>query len=522
MTESPSQTESRSDAESHVVAVDFGTGGPKVGLVSFKGTVAWQRHYPVETTYHEGGGATQDAVQWWEVLKFGVREALAESAIAPEMIKAVSITGQWASTVPVDAAGVPVGPVMLWMDSRGGSLIRERIGGPVSGFKPREIAEWIRRSGGAPSLDGADPIGHHLYIAKHHPEVAAAARWYLEPVDYLTMCFTGVASASPASMTGSWLIDTRSSNPTSYDPLLISMAGIDGSKLPPLSPFGSVVGTISPIVAEELGLPVGASVVTGQPDLHSAVYGAGAVMVGEAHMAISTSGWISAPTTKKKTDIVRQVATVPGIGDGNYLIANNHETAGLCLSWLRDLLGGEVGFDDLTELASSSAPGAGGVFFTPWLNGERSPIADRRARGGFHNLSLQTTQADLVRAVMEGVAFNNLWLHQAVEKFTKGRVDDIRMIGGGAQSDLWCQIHADVMDRTIEQVADPLYCGLRGAALVAAVALGEVQLHELRGLVPLRETYRPDPAARSVYQTMFKEFPKLYSSQKRFFHRMNK
>lgn len=124
--------------------------------------------------------------------------------------------------------------------------------------------------------------------------------------------------------------------------------------------------------------------------------------------------------------------------------------------------------------------------------------------------------------MMEGVAFNNLWLHQAVEKFTKGRVDDIRMIGGGAQSDLWCQIHADVMDRTIEQVADPLYCGLRGAALVAAVALGEVQLHELRGLVPLRETYRPDPAARSVYQTMFKEFPKLYSSQKRFFHRMNK
>jgi len=518
--------------EKFVLVVDLGTGGPKVGLVSLLGRVVHQEHHEVETHYTPDGGATQDAEEWWQVIAAATRAAVASGVVDAAQIVAVSITGQWASTVPVDEAGLPVGPVIMWMDSRGGELVRQRMGGPVSGYKARGIAEFIRRSGGAPSLDGADPIGHRLFLQHHEPDLWRRSRWLLEPVDYLSMRFSGKAAASPVSMTGSWLVDTRNPASISYDPLLVDLAGGGVEKLPPLQKFGSVIGPIQPAVADDLGLGHHVQVVTGAPDLHTAAIGSGAVRLGEAHMAVSTTGWISVPIARKKTDIIRNVATVPGIDDATYLVANNHETAGMCLQWLRSVLNGglagagtdagELDYDRLNELAAASAPGSGDVIFTPWLKGERSPVADRTMRAGFHNMSLATTQGDLIRSVLEGVAYNNQWLHEAVEKFVGGRLDNIRFIGGGAQSDLWCQIHADVMDRTIEQVADPLYCGLRGAALSAAMTLGEVRQDELRGLVKIAKSFSPDPANREVYDRLYAEFPGLYGSQKKFFRRLNK
>jgi xylulokinase len=161
------------------------------------------------------------------------------------------------------------------------------------------------------------------------------------------------------------------------------------------------------------------------------------------------------------------------------------------------------------------------VIFTPWLAGERSPVADKRARGGFHNLSLTTSRADLVRAVLEGVALNDRWLHEQVERFAGCRLDAIRVVGGGAVSELWCRIHADVMDRTIHQVVDPARAALRGAALTAALALGAVRPGEMAGLVPVERVFAPDPANRATYDALYAEFPGLYKAQRRAFHRLN-
>ena len=179
-------------------------------------------------------------------------------------------------------------------------------------------------------------------------------------------------------------------------------------------------------------------------------------------------------------------------------------------------------YDEITALAATAPPGSGGVIFAPWIAGERCPVDDRSARGGFHNLSVTTSTADLARSVLEGVAFNARWLLAAVEHFTGRRLDPLRLVGGGAQSELWCRIVADVCDRTVERVADPLLTGLRGAALAGGLALGDVDRDELRGLVPLAETYRPDPANRSVYDRLFAEFPRLYRTQRRMFHRLNR
>ena len=213
----------------------------------------------------------------------------------------------------------------------------------------------------------------------------------------------------------------------------------------------------------------------------------------------------------------------PGLTPDGYLVADNHETAGICLQWLRDNVMPDLpSYEELTALAATATAGSGDVIFAPWLAGNRSPVDDRNARAGFHNLSLQTTRADIVRSVLEGVAYHTKWLHQAVEKFVSRRLDRMRIIGGGAASELWCRIHADVLDRTIERVAEPLHANLKGAAMLAGLALGAITRDEVRDLVQIDGTYVPDPANRAVYDRLYAELPKLYRSQKPMFTRLNR
>jgi xylulokinase len=179
-------------------------------------------------------------------------------------------------------------------------------------------------------------------------------------------------------------------------------------------------------------------------------------------------------------------------------------------------------YDELTALAATAPAGSGRVVFTPWLDGERSPVDDRLARAGFHNLSLRTTRADLARAVLEGVALNSRWLAEGVEHFVGRPLGAFRAIGGGATSALWCSIYASVLGRTIEQVADPLLANLRGAALIAGMSLRVVAPGEVRRLVPVAATHHPDPADRAVYDQLSAEFPKLYSAQRPTFARLRR
>jgi xylulokinase len=510
-----------SRAERFVLAIDLGSGALKVGAVSLAGDVAEVEGRSYETERLSAGGAVQDASAWWEMVRELARSVVA--SIPAEHVVAISCTGQWASTVPVDEAGEPVGACVMWLDTRGARYSREVVGGPLMGYSPLALLTWIRHTAGVPSPHGGDPVSHMLHLEHDEPEVAAAARWYLEPVDYLTMRFTGKASATHASMSAAWLTDNRHLEKLSYDAGLVRRARLDASKLPPLVETGSVVGTILPEVAAELGIDPGARVVTGSPDLHSAAVGTGAIDEGQAHMTISTTSWISLPFPRKKTDAIHSIATVPGLDSSTYLVANNHEAAGLCLRWLRDAFhtGEPTGFERLIELAASSSPGSGGVLFTPWVAGERSPVDDRHARGGWHNLSVETGNADLIRAVLEGVAYNSRWLGEAVEKFARRRLEPLRIFGGGTVSDLWCQMHADVMDRTIERVVEPIHTNLRGAALLAALALDAVEREEVRDLVHVDRVFEPDCANRDAYDRLYAEFPRLYKAQRKMFARLN-
>ena len=313
-----------------------------------------------------------------------------------------------------------------------------------------------------------------------------------------------------------WLTDNRHiDGRPEYDAVLVSMAGIDRTKLPPLQPTGSLIGPVRSDVAADIGLPGDVQVITGVPDLHAATVGTGALERHAAHLAISTSGWISCPVDRKKTDTRHAMASVPGLGDGRYLLVNSIDSAGICLEWARNQLFDEPpSYEDLFALAAGADPGSGGVVYTPWPEGTRSPVEDRRARAGWHNVPLATTRAELVRAVLEGVACHAAWLHYAVERFVGERVEPIRILGGGAQSDLWCQITADVLGRRIERVADPADAVLRGAALLAGVGLGAIARQDVAALVEVDRDFEPDPATSDVYARLRAELPRLHRAQR--------
>jgi xylulokinase len=509
-------------AEPWILAIDLGTGGPKTGAISLQGKVLSCAVSAVHTAYLPGGGAVQDPEEWWREICAGVRATLATSAVDANELVGVGITGQWGSTVPVDREGASAGPCMLWADTRGGRFSARAMGGPVSlfGYSPGNILRWMQITGGAPSPHGADPLGHELYLRECEPELYAKTAVLLEPLDYIGLRLAGRVAATPASMILSWMTDNRPGAGASYVPELLRRAGRDPSRLPPLVATGSVIGGIRADVAAELGLPP-VPVVAGVPDLHTSYLGSGAVAPFEAHMTISTTAWIACEVPFKRTDVLHQMASVPGIRPGTYLVANNHETAGLCLKWLRDAVV-PGGYEELIELAGAVPAGAGGVMFTPWLNGERTPVEDRTLRGAFLNISLDTGRGHLVRAVLEGVAFNARWLLDAVEKFVRRPIPTLRILGGGAQSDLWCQIHADVLNRRIEKVAEPMFASLRGAGLFAALSLGKLELDDVRALVAVTRSFEPDAHAREVYEPMYAEFKKFYGALHGAYARLNR
>ncbi len=343
-------------------------------------------------------------------------------------------------------------------------------------------------------------------------------------------------------MIGSWLTDNRLGAPLGYVDSLVARTRRDPARLPELIATGSVLGPLLPDVAAELGVAPGAPVVCGIPDLHAAIVGSGAVAPYETHIAVSTTSWFGARVPFKRTDILHQIATVPGLDPAYPVVANNQETGGACLHWLREqivappdgLLGGGSGigasgaaaeapspsFDDLLRLAESAPAGCEGLLFMPWLNGERSPVEDKIARAGWLNLSLRTDRAMLVRSVLEGVAYNSRWLFDAYEKFLKRPVPRVRILGGGAQSALWCQIYADVLGRPVEQVADPRHAQLRGVALWARICLGELTLDEVPALVPAAATFTPSPDT-GAYAARYAEYRKLYGKLKGLYHRLN-
>jgi len=231
----------------------------------------------------------------------------------------------------------------------------------------------------------------------------------------------------------------------------------------------AVLGTLLPEVAEELGLGNDVKVVAGSIDNTAAAIGAGTVEDYSVHLYIGTSSWMAAHVPYKKTDIASSLASVPCALPDRYLLTALQATAGGNLNFLRDnilyhqdelLQEAQVPdiFKVLDEIAEGVPAGSNGIIYTPWIWGERAPVEDRCLRAGLFNMSLNNNREDIIRALFEGVAFNTRWMLSPVEKFLKRPVKEITMVGGGAQSNIWCQIFADVMNVEVGASCRPHLC----------------------------------------------------------------
>jgi len=518
-----------------LLAIDLGTSGPKVALFgSDCQAVIGSEVEPTRLILEPGGGAEQDPEDWWRAVCAASRRLLERHPEEARRIAAVGCTAQWSGTVPVDAEGRAIGNAVIWMDSRGGKHVKRAFGGfpSVMGYGAGKLLKWIRLTGGIPGHSGKDSLAHILFLMAERPEVYAKAAKLLEPKDYLNLRLTGKVAASFDSITLHWVTDNRRADRIDYHPGLLRAMKLDRAKLPDLGRAVDVLGPLTAEAARALGAPEGTPVVLGTPDVHSAAVGSGAVRDYEPHLYLGTSSWLTCHVPFQKTDAVHNMASLPSPIPGRYFIGNEQECAGACLTFLRDQVffaQDELGtaapaqayrrFDELVEKAP---PGSRKVIFTPWLYGERTPVEDPTIRGGWHNVSLGTTRGELVRAVYEGIAFNARWLLQAVEGFIKRPLGAINVIGGGARSDAWCQIQADVLGKPIRQMADPVQANARGAAILAAVAMGFGTFEQIAGKVPVAREFQPVPERAALYGELFAEFVRLYQANKAAHAKLNR
>lgn len=524
-----------SSANKYILAIDLGTSGAKVGLFSTYGeAVGWETE-PVPLYLLPNGGAEQDADEWWRAIAIASKRLLAKSLVPRDDVVAVCSSTHGYGTVPVDRAGNCLARAMIWLDTRGAEYTRKLAHGLVNidGYDLVKLLRWIDLTGGAPFLSGKDELAHMLFIKHEFPEVYRNTYKFLDVLDHVNLRLTGKFVTTGDSVVARWVTDNRNPERITYHDGLIKLSTIDRDKFPDIVRSIDVLGPLLPHVADDLGLRRDVKVIAGAFDVPAAAIGSGALEDYAAHIYLGTSSWIATHLPFKKTDLFSAMASVPCAIPTRYQLIAAQETAGGNLTWLRDnilyhrdaLLNTDTPrdyFAALNQVAEQTPAGSHGLIFTPWLYGERAPVDDGWIRAGIHNLSLGNTRSDIVRAVMEGVAFNTRWILGPVEKFCGSVLNPINMIGGGANSHLWCQIHADVLNRSIRQVKDPILANARGAALIASVGLGWISFDEVSKHVQYENEYQPNPDNRKVYDKLFAEFVNLYKQNKKIYERLNR
>ncbi len=623
----------------YIIAIDHGTSGMKVAIVSSSGKVIDWVFKEVELFLPEKGAAEQDPNEWWSKFLLAAKELLEKTKIPKTEIVGIANTSQWSGTVPLDERGEPLMNCIIWMDTRGADIMERFHKSPlqVSGYSLRKILKWVKITGGGPTLSGKDPIAHILWVKEERPDIYEKTHVFLEPQDYINFKLTGKIASSFATIHCHWLTDIRDIKNIQYSKKLIKMLKLDPNKLP--SDLGwstDVLGPISDEVARELGLDKNVKVVRGAPDLHAAAIGSGAVQDYDGHFCIGTSDWLVCHVPGKKTDIFHNMASAPAAIKEKYMIINEQEIAGGALTFLRDkilyhkdellsetiinelkvinaqileelklrtdlpdthkdiirermskyeaIITGKERFSDIyaildemieeiekeqkdtryslqflkdkliwyketlshgdpmrkiykffDQMVEATPPGSNSMIFTPWLFGERSPVDDHIIRGGLYNMSLNMNRGHLIRSIFEGVAFNVKWLLIYVEKFIEkwvkefqpGKIEngkimpELTIIGGGANSDIWCQIFADILDRRIKQIEDPIQANAVGAAFFGFVGLGYLTWEDIPKIVNYKKIYEPNPANREIYDKLFEEFINIYKTTRKIYKRLN-
>src|SRR5512145_154439 len=299
--------------EPTILAVDFGTSGMKVALITVSGRVLGWESEPVRLILTPDGGAEQSPDEWWQAFLSAAGRLMKHEQDAASNVIAVCASTQGEGTVAVDKAGNALGNAILWMDMRGAPYLKKQIGGLINidGAGISNVLRFVRLTGGMPSMTGKDPAAHMLFIRDTMPEVYKKTHKFLNVLDYMNLRLTGEFVASFDSIVTSWVTDNRDPHVVRYDDRLIASLGLDRAKLPEVVPCSSVIGNLRRDVADALGLSSDVKVVAGAIDNTAAAIGAGAVRDYLPHLYIGTSSWMAAHVPVKKTDVFSSMASIP-------------------------------------------------------------------------------------------------------------------------------------------------------------------------------------------------------------------
>jgi len=519
--------------DKYIIVHDMGTSSDKAALITVYGKFIAEVKKEYALDHPEPGFAEQNPDDLWEAVCSATTEILARTGVHPDEVAGVTLASQSQCVLPVDREGTPLRPMISWLDGRSADIMRTRVWKhpKIKGYNPFLLLKFLSITGGAPGHTGKDQIGKLLWLKEHEPDMFEKAAFFLDAKDYITFKLTGNMVTSVDLAYIWWMVDSRKQRYT-WHPSLCRIAGVSKDRLAEIRESSAIIGGLTREAARDMGLAAGTPVVNGASDLAASAIGSGALGDQEFHICIGTSGWVAGHALKRKIDLAHYTGCIGSAYPQQYYLAMAHqETSGVCLEWMKkqvlyhkeQLLSEshvtEV-YQVLDQLAEQAGPGAGGLFFTPWMYGERCPLDDDHIRAGLYNVSLDHSRHHIVRAVFEGVAFNTRWALETLEDLYR-KQDEVTIIGGGANSDIWCRIVADIINKPVRRVKNPRQSAGMGAALLASMGLGFIQhFHDIAGYIEYDRTFVPEPANRGLYDSMFREFKNIYQNNRRWYKRV--
>jgi len=500
--------------DQYIIAHDVGTSGNKAVLVGMDGRIHGKCSAPFQVHYPGACRAEQEPGDWWKAIVETTRGLLQQTGVSPNQIVCVTRCTQMLGIVPMSAKTGALGRAIIWLDGRADVQARRMMRKFID-------ARVFALVAGSP-LCGKDCIPKLMWLKDEEPDRYRSMDCFLDVNGYLMYRSTGkmVMEWTAASAVG---MDLKTKK---WMKGVMKYVGLDPAKCPPLVRSIDKVGGLTAEAAGQLGLLQGTPVIAGAGDVPCASVGAGAVREGAGHVCIGTSAWLGVVTSRPLKGR-RGVATIHSADPGKLFLVAESETAGGCLEWAaRHLYSGGASAPDvyaaMDQVVDKVTAGSHGLIFTPWMYGERAPVADCNARSSFLNLSGQHTRQDMMRAVYEGVAYNMKWLVEIVSGEFGFPLPKLRAIGGGARSATWMQMLADVTHRRIETVPDPKEAGAIGAALVAAVGLGIYPSFEaLESVTRVENIFEPRPETFKTYDPLFDSFKESYGRLRVFHKRLN-
>lgn len=491
------------------LGIDVGTGGSRAVVIDEAGSViasATIEHVPFASP--QTGWAEQDPDDWWRASTTAIRAVLANGNVQTEEIGCVGLTGQMHGAVLLDERDEVLRPAIIWCDGRTDPQCRD--------LTQRVGADKLIQLVLNPALTGFT-LPKLLWVREVEPELWARVRSVLLPKDYVRLKLTGDRATDVADASGTLLLNVRERK---WSQEMLGHAELEEELLPHVYESQEVTGSVSAAGAESTGLLMGTPVVAGAGDQAAGAIGMGIVRPGSVSATIGTSGVVFAATDRPALDSKGRVHTFCHAIPDRWHVMGVTQAAGLSLRWFRDRFGtaekdsniqdNRDPYDYLIEEAANAPVGADGLFWAPYLMGERTPHLDPHARAALVGLTASHTRSHIIRAILEGVAFS---LRDTLSIFSQMGVplETIRLGGGGARSRLWQQIQADIYGQTVELVeADE--GAAYGAALLAAVGVGAWSSVDeaCNTAVTVRERIEPESAARSLMDRNYQTYELIY------------